>query len=123
MGGIENPALPAGALVLVTGVNGFLGSHIVDQLLLAGYRVRGTVRNAEKNSWVQSLFDKLHGKEKFELVEVKDLTTEGAFDEVLKGNVLDCYSLLLQRLIPFLHHRCGRSCSYRLGSILQSRSE
>mmetsp|Transcript_51672 Transcript_51672/g.82097 ORF Transcript_51672/g.82097 Transcript_51672/m.82097 type:complete len:379 (-) Transcript_51672:347-1483(-) len=33
-------------VVCVTGANGFLGSHIVEQLLLAGYRVRGTVRNA-----------------------------------------------------------------------------
>lgn len=25
----------------VTGINGFLGAHIVDQLVKAGYRVRG----------------------------------------------------------------------------------
>jgi nucleoside-diphosphate-sugar epimerase len=34
-------------IVCVTGANGFLGSNIVKQCLQAGYRVRGTVRNAE----------------------------------------------------------------------------
>jgi nucleoside-diphosphate-sugar epimerase len=36
------------SVVLVTGVNGFLGSHIADQLLNAGFRVRGTVRSIPK---------------------------------------------------------------------------
>ncbi|THH28734.1 hypothetical protein EUX98_g5438 [Antrodiella citrinella] len=35
------------SLVLVTGVSGYLGSHVVDQLVVAGYRVRGTVRSAK----------------------------------------------------------------------------
>ncbi|THH28736.1 hypothetical protein EUX98_g5432 [Antrodiella citrinella] len=34
-------------LVLVTGVSGFIGAHVVDQLVIAGYRVRGTVRSAK----------------------------------------------------------------------------
>ncbi|TCD63750.1 hypothetical protein EIP91_005001 [Steccherinum ochraceum] len=34
-------------LVLVTGVSGYLGSHVVDQLVAQGYRVRGTVRSAK----------------------------------------------------------------------------
>ncbi|KAH9826674.1 aldehyde reductase II [Teratosphaeria destructans] len=41
-------ALPTQSLILVTGANGWLGMHVVDQLLEHGYRVRGTVRNAEK---------------------------------------------------------------------------
>lgn len=35
----------AAPLVLVTGVSGFLGAHCAQQLLAAGYRVRGTVRS------------------------------------------------------------------------------
>ncbi|THH31769.1 hypothetical protein EUX98_g2423 [Antrodiella citrinella] len=34
-------------LVLVTGVSGYLGSHVVDILVKEGYRVRGTVRSAK----------------------------------------------------------------------------
>ena len=34
-----------GDLVLVTGANGYLAAHVVQQLLESGYRVRGTVRN------------------------------------------------------------------------------
>ncbi|TFY78624.1 hypothetical protein EWM64_g5384 [Hericium alpestre] len=36
--------------VLVTGANGFLASHIVDQLLDAGHRVRGSVRSGKEDS-------------------------------------------------------------------------
>ncbi|HWL49190.1 MAG TPA: NAD-dependent epimerase/dehydratase family protein, partial [Acidimicrobiia bacterium] len=36
------------APVLVTGASGFIASHIVQQLLEGGYRVRGTVRDPDK---------------------------------------------------------------------------
>ena len=35
-------------LVLVTGASGFIAKHTIDQLLKAGFRVRGTVRNDEE---------------------------------------------------------------------------
>ncbi len=35
-------------LVTVTGISGFLGGHVALQLLNAGYRVRGSVRNLDK---------------------------------------------------------------------------
>ncbi|KAI8982891.1 NAD-P-binding protein [Trametes punicea] len=37
-------------VILVTGINGFLGTHIVDQAVKAGYRVRGTVRSNNVDS-------------------------------------------------------------------------
>jgi uncharacterized protein YbjT (DUF2867 family) len=86
MSPIQNPALPVGALILVTGANGFIASHIVDQFLLLGYRVRGTVRDAQKHSWLTTLFDKKYGKENFELVEVKELDAPGALDQILQGD-------------------------------------
>ena len=46
----DNPAIPSGSTVLVTGVNGFLASHIADQFLRLGYSVIGTVRDAAKNA-------------------------------------------------------------------------
>jgi uncharacterized protein YbjT (DUF2867 family) len=40
--------LEHGSLILVTGVNGLLGSHVADQLLHAGYKVRGSVRDPQR---------------------------------------------------------------------------
>jgi nucleoside-diphosphate-sugar epimerase len=52
------PAIPKGSTVLVTGVNGYIGSHVADQLLLAGYRVRGTTREASKAAKLLDIWEK-----------------------------------------------------------------
>lgn len=78
-------AIPLGSTVLVTGVNGFIGSHIADQLLLSGYKVRGTVRDASRAQWVQELFDAKYGSGKFELFVVPQMGVDGAFDDAVKG--------------------------------------
>jgi nucleoside-diphosphate-sugar epimerase len=85
---IDNPALPKGSLVLVTGVNGLLGSHVAKQFLEFGYKVRGTVRSPEKNSWLTAAFDNEYGQGNFELVELADMTDEEAMKEVAKGQSL-----------------------------------
>jgi nucleoside-diphosphate-sugar epimerase len=77
----NNPTIPVGSLILVTGVNGLIGSHAADQILKAGYRVRGAVRNAEKNKWLVKLFD----ASKFQLVEVPDLAAPNAWDQAIEG--------------------------------------
>lgn len=41
------------SLVLVTGGNGFLASHIIKQLLTAGYPVRATLRSLDKAAGVK----------------------------------------------------------------------
>ncbi|KAE8447770.1 hypothetical protein EG329_010164 [Mollisiaceae sp. DMI_Dod_QoI] len=74
-------AIPKGSLVLVTGVNGFIGSHVADQLLEAGYRVRGTTRNLEKVQGLSALWEKKYGPNQIEFVVVQDMSTEGAFDD------------------------------------------
>lgn len=93
MSPIDRPAIPRSSIVLVTGVNGFLGSHIADKFLQFGYRVRGTTRNPDKNAWMSKLFDNKFGVGKFELVQVMDMETPGAYDKVVKGILyilLDC---------------------------------
>ncbi len=40
--------------ILVTGASGFIAKHIVLQLLDAGYRVRGSVRNATRADQVRA---------------------------------------------------------------------
>ena len=47
--------------------------------------VRGTLRDATKNAWIRGHFDEKYGAGKLELAEVKDLSTEGALDEAVKG--------------------------------------
>lgn len=78
---LQNLAIPKGSLVLVSGANGFIGSHVVDQLLQLGYNVRGTVRN--EKPWLNKVFDDKYGKGRFETVVVPTIEKEGAFDHVL----------------------------------------
>ncbi|RDW88391.1 hypothetical protein BP6252_00423 [Coleophoma cylindrospora] len=79
------PAIPEGSLVLVTGVNGYIASHVADQILEAGYKVRGTSRTLEKGNAVKAALEKKHGAGKVEIVVVEDMEKEGAFDEAVKG--------------------------------------
>lgn len=81
------PALATGSKVLVTGVNGLLGSHVADQLLEHGYKVRGTVRDVQKNNWMVDFFKRKFGEGLFELVEVRDIAQDGAFDRAVKGGL------------------------------------
>ena len=80
-----NFALAPGSLVVVSGATGNIGSHVVDQLLRAGFRVRGTVRDAERGGWVKEHFGAKYGADRIEIVEVKDMGAPGAFDEAVKG--------------------------------------
>ncbi|KAJ4400642.1 hypothetical protein N0V85_005711 [Neurospora sp. IMI 360204] len=83
---LTNPSIPLDSLILVTGCNGLIASHVADQLLSAGYRVRGTVRSASKTSYLTSLYSHRHaGPGKFELVEIPDVTAPNAWDDAVKG--------------------------------------
>jgi nucleoside-diphosphate-sugar epimerase len=82
----STPALKPGSLILVTGVNGLVAAHIAKQLLARGYKVRGTVRSAQKSSWVvDELFKTQASKGDIEIVEVKDMAVDGGFDDSVKG--------------------------------------
>ncbi|KAI1774804.1 aldehyde reductase [Hypoxylon cercidicola] len=81
----SNLVIPPGSLVVVTGVNGFIGSHIVDQFLQRGYCVRGTVRSVSRDQWLKDHFEKQYGPGKLELVEVPDMTAVGVYDDIVKG--------------------------------------
>ncbi|KAK0944929.1 hypothetical protein LTR29_003520 [Friedmanniomyces endolithicus] len=74
-----------GSTVLVTGANGYIATHVVDQLLRAGYKVRGTVRSCSKAEWMHKLLDLQYGPGTFETVIVPDMVADGAFDEAVKS--------------------------------------
>jgi nucleoside-diphosphate-sugar epimerase len=82
---LQDPAVKKGETVLITGVNGLIASHIADQLLAAGYAVRGTVRSTSKNAWMKQYFATRHPEEQFTLVEVPDISVSGCFDDAVKG--------------------------------------
>ncbi|OLN85833.1 Aldehyde reductase 2-like protein 8 [Colletotrichum chlorophyti] len=85
MNPIANPAIPKGSIVVITGANGYIASHIADQFIRNGYRVRGTVRNPKESAWLIPHFENAYGKGKFELHVVPDMQVDGAYDEVVKG--------------------------------------
>lgn len=91
----EASAIPHGSRVLVTGANSLVGSNVADRLLSRGYRVRGTVRNAQRHQWLGDLFRGKYGKDSFELVQVQDIQRPGAFDEAMKGSYTIHHSLTM----------------------------
>ncbi|KAK5052093.1 hypothetical protein LTR84_002897 [Exophiala bonariae] len=79
-------ALPEGSLVLLTGATSFLSTHIIQQLLRRGYRVRGTVRDRARAGWlVDDLFKNETSSGAFELAVVEDMAVAHAFDEAARG--------------------------------------
>jgi nucleoside-diphosphate-sugar epimerase len=76
-------ALPTGTLVLVSGANGYIASHIVDLLLQLGFNVRGTIRAAKP--WLDNYFQAKYGKGRYHSVIVPAIEHDGAFDEAVKG--------------------------------------
>ena len=77
--------VPTGALILVTGVNGFVASHLANRLLARGYAVRGTVRSEQKAAWIKEAMTERHPSAHFEVVVVPNIAVPGVFDEYVKG--------------------------------------
>uniref|UniRef100_A0A0D2XKU0 NAD-dependent epimerase/dehydratase domain-containing protein n=1 Tax=Fusarium oxysporum (strain Fo5176) TaxID=660025 RepID=A0A0D2XKU0_FUSOF len=78
-------AIPKGSTILVTGVNGFIGSHVANEFLQRGYQVRGTARDISKAAWIKDLFHQQYGKDNFSLWPVANLTSPHAFEKVIRG--------------------------------------
>lgn len=70
-----------GSIILVTGLSGMIAVHIAHEALRAGFRVRGTVRSAEKGQVVAKLLQ----SPDFEFVVVEDMATDNAFHNAMEG--------------------------------------
>lgn len=71
--------------VLVTGISGFIASHIAKCLLDKGYEVRGTVRDKQKGARIANALQLGHeGANSIELVEAKLGSDEG-WAEAVQG--------------------------------------
>jgi len=101
---VKQFVVPKGSTVLITGVNGFIGSNIADQFLKLGYKVRGTTRNPEKNAWISTLFDEKYGADNFELVAVPDMVEQGAFVQAVKGVSAVVHTATISSLDPNPHN-------------------
>eukprot|EP01068_Selenidium_serpulae_P014356 Selendium_serpulae@DN6089_c0_g1_i4.p1 len=83
----QNLMQPENERVLVTGANGYVGSHVIWQLLEQGYTVRGTVRKPEdeKHAFLKTFHPA--AAERLELVPGDLMKSEG-WTEAMEG--IDC---------------------------------
>lgn len=72
-----------GSVVCVSGITGFIGSQIVKDLLVHGYRVHGTARNISE-ARLQHISSLPGAEELFQPFEA-DLLKPGSFDNALAG--------------------------------------
>jgi len=68
-------------LVLITGPSGFVGAHVWDELLREGYRVRGTIRSANKAEFLSNKYSSQ--KDDISFTVVPDIQLPGALDEAM----------------------------------------
>ncbi|KAJ7769659.1 NAD-P-binding protein [Mycena maculata] len=75
--------MPSRGVVLITGINGFIGTYTALAFLDAGYTVRGTARTADRaKDWITHF--PAH-KAAYEYAEVPDFVAPGAFNNAIKG--------------------------------------
>lgn len=88
--------------VLVTGADGFIGSHLVEELLNEGYDVRAFVYYNSFNTW--GWLDTLP-KDKLEKIEVftGDIRDPNGVREAMRG-IYEVYHLAALIAIPFSYH-------------------
>ncbi|GAA5879488.1 hypothetical protein JCM8547_000682 [Rhodosporidiobolus lusitaniae] len=78
------PIIAIGTLILITDVNGLISSHIANEVLKLGYRVRGVVRSEAKSANRKKCRDKAFPG-LFEFAIVPDLLANSAYDEAIKS--------------------------------------
>ncbi|KAL5336900.1 putative aldehyde reductase [Aspergillus crustosus] len=76
-------AIPPGSLILVTGANGYIATHVIDILLSMGYNVRGTIRSPRP--WLNEYFDTKYGSGRLETTIVPALDNPTLWTEKLDG--------------------------------------
>jgi len=76
---------PSSQTVLVTGANGYIAAHIIQQLLERGYHVRGTVRSEASAGGLRKAFSAYSSQ--LSIAEVPDITKVEAYENAFAGDV------------------------------------
>ncbi len=84
--------------ILLTGANGFLGSHILSQLLEQGHFVRAIVRSQPKADQILHDFSAHASQLDFHLVP--DMAIPGAFDEAVQSS--PPFDIIIHTASPYL---------------------
>lgn len=87
--------------MLVTGATGLVGSHVVDNLLQKGFRVRAVARSKAKADAFCRVRPQYSSTLEFCFIE--DLTDAGAFDEAVK----DVDGVIHIASVSFIESRLG----------------
>lgn len=74
-----------GDVVLVTRATGYIGNFVVEELIAAGYYVRGASRNPTKARFLVDHIEKRFGKGHLEIIDVPDTIDEHAYDKAVEG--------------------------------------
>ncbi|KAF2092204.1 NAD dependent epimerase/dehydratase [Saccharata proteae CBS 121410] len=69
--------------VLVTGATGFVGAHVVDELLSRGIKVRGTARSMEKASAM--LVKRSQYQDRLDFVHIEDFASNASLEQAVDG--------------------------------------
>ncbi len=80
----NNPV--SAAPILVTGATGFLGGHVVQQLLFKGYKVRAVVRDLRLKNMYEHLQKLSRTADDLEFVEADILSPE-SLDRAVSGGI------------------------------------
>jgi dihydroflavonol-4-reductase len=72
-------------LVLVTGVSGFIAMHITQQLLDAGYHVRGTLRSLDKGKYLREVYSRITPHAEHLSFHAADLTEDAGWETAVAG--------------------------------------
>ncbi|WYZ37036.1 hypothetical protein EsH8_II_000542 [Colletotrichum jinshuiense] len=84
--------------VLLTGANGFIAQHILGQFLSEGSSVRAVVRTQSSADQLRSVFPS-YPASKLDFALVPDITSPGAFDDVLVSD--PPFDVVLHTASPF----------------------
>jgi len=76
---------PSSQTVLVTGANGFISAHIIQQLLEKGYHVRGTMRSESSAGALRKTFSAYSSQ--LSIAVVPDITKVEAYESAFEGDI------------------------------------